>query len=276
MIAGLLGDHPARDYSGKLQLFNAFAAPEIREAVHSLMLRPGMRVLDAGCGTGATLHWLQEAVGRSGWVVGLDIAAAHVAFARAHLPAEIPVLQGDLLRTGLSHASFDAIWSVNTVNHLRDPVAGVRHLATLLRPEGLIALGQSSLLPDMFFAWDARLERLVNEAVHRYYRERYGLDEQQLSGVRALIGWLRHGSLRNVRVRTFIVERISPVDAATESYLLEGIFRATWGERLRTYLEAGDYEELRLLCDPGAPQFALRRSDFHFLQTFTLAVADAP
>lgn len=275
MIGVLLGDGPARDYSGKLQLFNAFAAPEIRQAMDSLMLRPGMRVLDVGCGTGVSLHWLREGVGPCGWVVGVDIAAAHISAARAQLPIDIVVVQGDLLRMCFSPESFDVIWTVNTVNHLCDPVMGINHLAALLRPGGRIAVGQSSLLPEMFFAWDARLERLVDEAVRRYYRERYGLHEQRLAGVRALIGWLRRASLRTVTARTFIIERVSPLDPATESYLLDGIFRGTWGERLRPYLEPTDYEKLRLLCDPGAPQFALRRPDFHFLQTFTLAVGEA-
>ncbi|MGA7439828.1 MAG: hypothetical protein WBW32_17025, partial [Luteibacter sp.] len=55
---GLLGDTTARDYSEKLRRFNAFAAPELCRAIASLGLKPGMRVLDAGCGTGEALAWL--------------------------------------------------------------------------------------------------------------------------------------------------------------------------------------------------------------------------
>ena len=40
--AGLLGDTPSRDYSRKLQLFNAFAEPELRQLIESLNLRPGI------------------------------------------------------------------------------------------------------------------------------------------------------------------------------------------------------------------------------------------
>jgi hypothetical protein len=56
--------------------------------------------------------------------------------------------------------------------------------------------------------------------------------------------------------------------------LLEAIFEKTWGERLKPYLAADDYLTLRRLCDPQHPQFALRRADFHFLQTFTFAVGE--
>lgn len=271
-LPGLLEDTPARDYARKLRLFNSFAEPELRQAIASLALDPGMRVLDAGCGTGEALAWLAREVGAQGLVVGIDLAAAHAGAARAALAPGTHVLQADLLKPPLAAASFDLVWAANTINHLRDPEAGVRLLATLLRPNGRIALGQSSLLPDMYFAWDARLERLTNEAVRRYYRDRYRLEEQELAGVRALLGLLRRASLRDVTVRTFVIERIAPLRPADEAYLLEAIFRATWGERLRSYFEEDDYAELVRLCDPHDSRFALRRPDFHFLQSFTLAV----
>ena len=58
-------------------------------------------------------------------------------------------------------------------------------------------------------------------------------------------------------------------------YLLDAIFRDTWGERLRPYLSDDDYAELVRVCDPRHSQFALRRPDFHFLQSFTLVTGEA-
>ena len=267
---GLLGDTTARDYSRKLRLFNSFIAPELRRAITGLGLTPGMRVLDAGCGTGEALQWLGDAVGPQGAVVGIDLAAAHVAAASSS--ERVTVLQADVMRPPLAPRSFDFVWSVNTINHLREPLAGVQVLANLLRPGGHIAVGQSSLLPEMFFAWDSRLERLTTEAVRQYYRDRYGLSERELADTRSIVGLLRRAALGNVRVQTLIVERVSPLNDADEAYLVEAIFRDTWGERLRPYLSGEDYDELTALCDPRHPAFALRRTDFHFLQTFTLAI----
>jgi SAM-dependent methyltransferase len=272
--SGLLGDTAARDYARKLKLFNSFAAVELRRAIASLELTPGMRVLDAGCGTGDALPWLLEAVEPEGLVVGFDIAAAHVRAARDSAHARAAVLQANLLKPPLACGSFDLIWSVNTINHLRGPLLGLDTLATLLRPGGRIALGQSSLVPDMYFAWDARLERLTNEAVRQYYRERYGVDERRLADIRSLVGLLRRARLHNVGAQTFVIERLAPLAAADESYLLEAIFRGTWGERLRPYLSGEDFNELARLCDPLHREFALRRPDFHFLQSFTLAVGE--
>jgi SAM-dependent methyltransferase len=270
--AALLGDTPTRDYSRKLRLFNAFAEPEFRTLIRDLALAPGMRVLDAGCGTGETLPWLAEAVEPSGRVVGIDLAEAHAAAAHRYDASNIEIMQGDLLSAALAPASFDFIWCVNTINHLRDPVHATKHLATLLRPGGRIALGQSSLVPEMYFAWDSRLERLTNEAVRRYYRDRYGLEERDLASVRAIVGVLRDSQLKNISVTTVMLERLSPLDAATESYLQEAIFRDTWGERLRPYMMDEDYGELARVCDPQHPRYALRRPDFHYLQSFSLAI----
>jgi SAM-dependent methyltransferase len=267
---GLLGDTPSRDYSRKLSQFNAFAEPELRRLIASVGLRAGMRVLDAGCGTGEALPWLFEAVKPSGHVIGIDLASAHVDAARSFATANIEILQGDFLTEKVAPATLDFIWCVNTVNHLREPVRGVERLASLLRPRGRIAVGQSSLLPDMYFAWDSRLERLVNEAVRRYYRERYSLHQRELTAVRALTGMLRGAKLQNVAARSILIERISPLDAATEEYLVDTIFTHTWGERLQPYLSNDDHAELVRLCDPQHPEFALRRADFHFLQSFTL------
>jgi SAM-dependent methyltransferase len=269
---GRLNDTPQRDYSSKLRLFNAFAEPELRATIAGLNLAPGMRVLDAGCGTGETLGWLAAAVSPGGLAVGVDLSASHLAAARTQQGHDSLLVQADVQQPPIADASLDLVWSVNTVHHLGDPLAGTRVLAALLRKGGRLVLGQSSFLPDMYFAWDARLERVITEAVHTYYRDRYGISERELTGVRALVGLLREAGLANVSARTLAIERVAPLEPSAQAWLLQAIFRGTWGERLRPYLAAGDYRELTELCDPQHSRFALTRPDFHFLQTLTVAV----
>jgi SAM-dependent methyltransferase len=272
---GLLGDTAARNYSDKLSKFNAFAEEELRGVIRGLGLKSGMHVLDMGCGTGEALNWLSKEVTPSGRVVGVDLAAAHVAAAKVRAEPNIQVYQADLYDHLFQPASFDLIWCVNTINHLLDPSGGVIHLARLLRDNGRIALGQSSFLPDMYFAWDASLERAVNDAVREYYQDRYNLDQNDLKSVRALLGFLRKAGFRKVNARTVIIERMSPLDAASEAYLSDSIFLGTWGERLRPYLSTPDFETLSELCDPSHANYALSRPDFHFLQSFTLVVGES-
>jgi len=274
-MPGLLGDTAQRDYSRKLGLFMRFAEPELREAIATLGLAPGMQVLDAGCGSGEALAWLAEAVGTGGRVVGVDLSHAHVAAARSQAPPQVELLASDLMTLAMP-ASFDAAWSSNAINHFSDPLAAVQRLAGWLRPGGQLAVGQSGFLPEMLFAWDTRLERAVVDAVRAHYRDKYGLDERRLAAVRANVGLLRQAGLVDVQARTFAIERVSPLSPAARDYLLEAQFRSTFGERLRPWLSAEDFAELERLCDPAVPGFALDRPDFHYLQTYTLVSGRRP
>jgi SAM-dependent methyltransferase len=269
----LLGDSAERDYSTKLRHFNAFAQAELKLAISSLDVRPGCSVLDVGCGTGEALGWFAELAGATGRVAGIDLATAHTRVARTIAPVTVMIAQADMQKPPFTPGTFDLIWCVNTLNHLRDRLAGVRALAALARSGGRIALGQSGFLPEMFFAWDARLERVTREADRAYYLDRYGLDERDTAAVRGLLGLLRSAGLHDVQARTVLIERVAPLSKSDEDYLFETIFRGTWGERLRPYLSSEDYTQLMRLCDPQGPEFALRRPDFHFLQTFTLITA---
>ncbi|MFC5436128.1 class I SAM-dependent methyltransferase [Rhodanobacter umsongensis] len=271
--AGMLGDTPQRNYAQKLRMFNAFARPELCEAIDALALPAGSRVLDAGCGTGEAIGWFHASMRGQGTVIGMDLATAHCGIARRTAPSPGLIVQGDMTNPPFAGGAFDLVWAVNAINHLPDPVAGVRVLSDLLRPGGRLVVGQSSLLPDMYFAWDARLEKNVNEAVRAYYRERYGRSERDFAAVRSLVGWLQQAGLRGVGVRTRLIERSHPLAEADERYLLECIFRGSWGERLRRYMDADDFDELAHLCAPDDERYALRRRDFHFLQSLTIAVA---
>lgn len=269
----MLGDSAGRDYSSKLRHFNAFAQAELKHLIASIGVRRGSRVLDVGCGTGEALGWFTELVGPTGSVAGIDLSTAHTRAARRAAVSTAVIAQADMLKPPFATGAFDLVWCVNTINHLRDRLTGVKGLSGLLCPGGRLALGQSGFLPEMFFAWDARLERVTREADRAYYLNRYGLDERDTAAVRGLVGLVRQAGLQDVQARTVVIERLAPLSTFDRDYLLQTIFQGTWGERLRPYLTAEDYAQLTRLCDPDSPEFALRRPDFHFLQTFTLVTA---
>lgn len=263
-----LADAPDRSYARKLGLFADFAAPELREVLAGLGLARPSRVLDVGCGVGAAAGLMAELLGPEAFVVGLDLSLPHLRVAGEI--ADASFVQADAAIPCFRAATFDLIWSCNTINHLRDPVGALRGLGTLLAPGGRIALTQSGFLPEMYFAWDAPLDDAVRRACHEYYRDRYGLTPRDTAGIRGLVRLANEARLTVRRARTIAIERIQPLSTADRLYFEEAVFAGTWGERIHPYLSADERGRLARYCTPGSPEYCLDRADFHHIQTLTV------
>jgi SAM-dependent methyltransferase len=102
----------------------------------------GRRILDAGCGTG---HRLVATAMRypNAQFIGVDMTAAALEvadlLARKHNVKNIRFEQGDLLDLHLS-GEFDLVISSGVIHHLEDPQRGLRNLASLLAPDGLLVV----------------------------------------------------------------------------------------------------------------------------------------
>ena len=97
----------------------------------------GMRVLDVGCGPGALTAVLAERVGAA-HVAGADPSAPFAEACRARVPdAEIVVAPAEELPFPAD--TFDAALSQLVVNFMRDAEAGVREMARVTRPGGVVA-----------------------------------------------------------------------------------------------------------------------------------------
>ncbi|WP_399921292.1 class I SAM-dependent methyltransferase [Streptomyces kanamyceticus] len=115
--------------------------PAYRAAVAELRLRPGSRVLDAGCGTGRALPTLRDAVGTSGVVLGADLTPAMLEAAReAGRDRDGQLLLADVARLPLLAESLDAVFGAGLIAHLPDPAENLRELRRVVRPGGLLAL----------------------------------------------------------------------------------------------------------------------------------------
>ncbi|HEV8372908.1 MAG TPA: methyltransferase domain-containing protein [Actinomycetota bacterium] len=127
-------------------------AEQAREAEADLWQRagiaPGAQVADVGCGPGAMLPALSDAVGPDGAVTAIDadpgaVAAAGALVAAAGL-ANVTVREGRADRTGLAPASCDVVMLRHVLAHnggAEDAI--VAHLAGLLRPGGCLYLVDS-------------------------------------------------------------------------------------------------------------------------------------
>jgi SAM-dependent methyltransferase len=116
-------------------------APLGRRALAALAPRPGERILDIGCGGGETALDLARLVAPHGTVVGIDLSAAVLAFARrAAMGCErVRFVEADAELFPFEPASFDAAFSRFGVMFFADPIAAFINIRGSLKPNGRLA-----------------------------------------------------------------------------------------------------------------------------------------
>jgi len=112
-----------------------------REAAFFLPhLRPGVQVLDVGCGPGSITVGLAEVV-VPGEVVGIDIQQSLVERARdlavEHGMTNVRFEVGDAYRLSFPDHSFDAVFAHAVLMHLSEPVRALAEMRRVLRPGGI-------------------------------------------------------------------------------------------------------------------------------------------
>jgi ubiquinone/menaquinone biosynthesis C-methylase UbiE len=115
--------------------------PAYAAAIAQAGLPRGGVVLDIGCGTGRALPTLREAVGPHGTVIAADLTPEMLRQARLHGRAgNAALVLADARHLPLTDASVDAIFAAGLITHLPDPEDGLRQLARVTRPGGLLIL----------------------------------------------------------------------------------------------------------------------------------------
>jgi len=107
-------------------------------------IKPGMSILDVGCGSGDVSLLLVELVGNEGHVTGIDVDGPSLEIARERVSKlhlqNITFIQQDVSSLSPGLGSFDAAVSRRVIMYLSDPVDAIRRIATTLRPGGIVAV----------------------------------------------------------------------------------------------------------------------------------------
>ena len=123
---------------------------------------PGLRILDAGCGTGGMLSLLRQ----HGAVVGVDLFEEAIHFAKRREGAQL--VRGSILELPFTSDTFDLVTEFEVVNHwsIQNDQQAFNELARVLRPGGIL-LYREPAYPWLFAKHD--------RAVHT--RHRYSADQ---------------------------------------------------------------------------------------------------
>ena len=127
-------------------------------------LRPGMRVLDLGCGPGSITLGLAEKVA-PGEVIGVDLQPSQVAQAQA-LSAARGVMNtrfevADVYRLSFPDGSFDAVFAHVVMMHLREPVRALAEMRRVLRLDGIVGVRDCD--------WGGRIHAPMTPLLEQWY-----------------------------------------------------------------------------------------------------------
>jgi SAM-dependent methyltransferase len=148
-----------------------------------LDLRPGMTVLDLGCGEGRHAF---EAYRRGASVVAVDWGVSEVATTKQWLgaiaeageagkagdgvAARFEVVRGDLLALPFPDASVDRVMASEVLEHIPDDVTAMAEIFRVLKPGGRVAVTVPRYGPERI-CWALSDEYHANEGGHiRIYR----------------------------------------------------------------------------------------------------------
>lgn len=139
-------DHPAQRYTHGHH-DSVLQSHRWRTAANSCAyllprLRPGLRLLDVGCGPGTITADLAALVA-PGTVVAVDAAAGILDEARATAAARgadnVVFEQADALALPYPDGHFDVVHAHQVLQHLPDPVAALREMRRVCRRGGVVA-----------------------------------------------------------------------------------------------------------------------------------------
>jgi SAM-dependent methyltransferase len=104
-------------------------------------LQPGMRILDAGCGSGSMARELAKAASNA-VVVGIDLRDKYVDYARKRAEAEglpnVTFETGDVRELPFTDNTFDVIWTKYLLQWVSDPMRAMREFVRVLKPGGVL------------------------------------------------------------------------------------------------------------------------------------------
>jgi SAM-dependent methyltransferase len=194
-------------------------------------LRPGLRVLDVGCGPGTITLGFARAVA-PGEVVGIDRELTMVRQAQQlaadHSIANAYFELGHAEDLPFPDASFDATFANTLLEHVPDPGRVVAEMRRVLKPDGLIGLRDGDWGSGLLYPANAAVEEMM--AIYgRLWRQNGGNPEQG----RWQRGLLRAAGFRDLLTSAGATILFAPavVEGFARPQFIDRVVALGWAER---------------------------------------------
>lgn len=249
----------AQDYARHIEAFLAR---------HADGPRPGLSIVEFGCGTGALLDCMMERW-KAARLLGVEPAARLAQVARARVGRNIEVRQGFAESGRTAGESFDLCVSVNVVEHALDPVSFLAACAASVTDDGAIV----TICPD---GDHPDSELLFRDHISSFSATAFALVAAQ-AGLRLIASAPLEGQQSGFRIfllrsdRNPVVERDrsrGQLSHLREGYLkgwreLEQATLSSLGDREFAIFGTGEYADLLHAYCPGVTD----RAHFYVVDT---------
>lgn len=139
-------------------------------------LKPGMKLLDCGCGSGSITIGLAQVVA-PGEVVGIDMESSVIEQATASAAGrkvdKVSFQTGDVYQLPFSDGYFDVVYANTVLEHLREPTKGLEEMRRVLKTGGIMAMRDMDSAGALHYP-DNRAVRGVFELVGNQMRHNGG------------------------------------------------------------------------------------------------------
>jgi len=186
----VIGDHAKRTADTAAGFFLPF-------------IKPGMRLLDVGCGPGSITAGLAQRVDPAE-TIGID--PSHNVIETAKLLASAGASQhltfqvGNIYELHLAAETFDAVFAHQVLQHLSRPIDALRQMLSLLKPGGVLGVRDVDWGSTTFYSESDGVRRFLT-----LYYELARRNGGEANAGRYLRRWLREAGFSETRVTTATV-----------------------------------------------------------------------
>ncbi|WP_329441230.1 methyltransferase domain-containing protein [Streptomyces sp. NBC_01426] len=161
-------------------------------------LRPGLSVLDVGCGPGTITADLAALVSPGGRVTAVDAAPDVLDQARAHvaergLAGSVEFATADVHALDFPDDSFDVVHAHQVLQHVGDPVRALREMRRVCRPGGIVAARDADYAAMTWFPRTPGLDEWLG-----LYRAVARANGGEPDAGRRLLSWAREAGFTEV------------------------------------------------------------------------------